>query len=109
MKTIRVYNNNDRYLFRLGQERGTDRSGECLVCWGFLTDADDVPPADDDAGWARLRHEHDTGCEWWMTRAGRVAPDAQAFGSYWGEAFRAAEINYDSREREDAVLRRVGG
>lgn len=49
----------------------TEESGECMYCGRFVADADLVPALGDDAGWEAIRHEHNDGCEWWLTRANR--------------------------------------
>lgn len=83
--------NTDDWIYKRVHEmreefrRGLTEVRRCSLCGrDYNLDAPERGHADD--------------CDW----------DCDTYWSSLGAAFRAAEINYDAREREDAVLRRVG-
>lgn len=61
---------------RARYERNKDREQPICAYCGVAIDFDHeaiVPDADDDEGWAALTHDHTAFCEWFVTRAHRLA------------------------------------
>lgn len=48
-----------------------DKNIECAYCSEMVSELDSVPPVDDDEAWDVIAKEHDSDCEWVLTRAHR--------------------------------------